>query len=245
MRLRHAWRTLDADSAFTFRLGADFLDIGGAQTQSPSLASIFEPDGHVFLSVGALNPRRKNQALILDAFEMLWERGSPAQLLLIGPKGSFAEGLVRRLRRHAEWGRRLHWRESVSDSDLDFAYAHASGLIAASVDEGASLPLVEASRRGAPLFASDIPAFRETVGDGARYFHRRNPAALVALLEDAAGTPTGAAGPSRVAVPTVSWQESTDEMVEGLARVATVKSALRGRVRRTARTLADARRLLR
>ena len=244
LQLRHPWRTIDGDSAFSFRLGSNFLGTADPQRPSSTLGLIFNPGRRVFLSIGALEPRRKNQALILDAFDMLWEHGCRDELLLIGVKGWQAEGLVRRITRHAEWGRRLHWRESVTDEDLAFAYSNATGIIAASVDEGAALPLVEAGGLGVRLFASDIPIFHEIAGDRAQYFHRRKPEALAALLQDASLGSSAVADRREPPAPWASWGDSTDELMEGLARVATVKRDLRQRMRRSTRILADARRLL-
>jgi glycosyltransferase involved in cell wall biosynthesis len=112
--------------------------------------------------VGTLEPR-KNQAQLLDAFELLWDRGLESGLVLVGSRGWLSDDLQARLGAHPMSGRRLHWLRQATDHELVRLYRRAAGLAALSEDEGFGLPLREAQWFGCPLIARDIPVFRETV----------------------------------------------------------------------------------
>lgn len=117
-----------------------------------------------FLMVGTLEPR-KGHADGLDACEALWQSGVDANLVVAGRRGWMTDALVARLRRHPERDRRLFWHEDVADPELQALYAGSTALLALSHGEGYGLPLVEAARHGMPVFARDLPVFREVLGD--------------------------------------------------------------------------------
>jgi glycosyltransferase involved in cell wall biosynthesis len=121
------------------------------------------------LAVGTLEPRKGYSAL-LDAFEILWMRGSDAKLLIVGAPGWKTDPLQQRIRSHAEIGRRLYWLSAVDDDGLTALYAEASFLVAASYGEGFGLPVLEAIARSCPVLARNIPAFRAHARFGLRYF---------------------------------------------------------------------------
>lgn len=194
-----------------FLLGADFAP-GGASDASPRLLAALGPAS--FLMVGTLEPR-KGHGKVLDAFERLWERGVDARLLVIGREGWLVDGLVRRLRGHAELGRRLHWLEDADDGELMAAYRRATALVAASRGEGFGLPLVEAQQAGLPVIAADIPVFREVAGDTARFYPPGDVPRLVEILEACSANP-----PARlVGYRWRSWQEAAEDFMSQLAEV--------------------------
>ena len=92
-------------------------------------------------------------------------------------------GPQRRIGRHPEFGKRLFWFENVSDSELDYCYRQAAGLITASVAEGFNLPIVEALSRGCPVIASDLPVHREVGGAYAAFFPVEDAASLAGLIQ--------------------------------------------------------------
>ena len=57
--------------------------------------------------------------------------------------------------------------DRISDVELSDLLHRASVAVVASFDEGLSLPVIEAVHAGTPVVASDIPAHRELVGQGA------------------------------------------------------------------------------
>ena len=141
-----------------------------------------------FLMVGSLAPNKRH-ADALDAFELLWGRGSQATLVILGRPGWLTDHVVARIRTHPENGRRLRWLDDSGDEELTAAYRDAHALIAASEIEGFGLPVVEALVRGVPVIASDIPVFREVAGDWAEYFEMGNPHSLADKVEKAACRP--------------------------------------------------------
>lgn len=132
------------------------------------------------LMVGTLEPR-KGHADALDLCEALWQRGIDVNLVVAGRRGWMTEALVARLKTHPERHRRLFWHEDVGDAELGALYAGSSALLALSHGEGYGLPLVEAARSGLPVFARDLPVFREVLGDYPQYLAGRAEAWAPAL----------------------------------------------------------------
>ncbi|AMR68628.1 glycosyltransferase family 4 protein [Aquipseudomonas alcaligenes] len=158
------------------------LDLIGDDARPPQeLADLFA-SASVYLAVSTIEPR-KNHEYLLDAFELAWGAGSEACLCIIGRIGWKREALIKRIREHAEFGRRLFMFNDVTDSGLQYAYGHARALVFASHDEGFGLPLVEAMQRGLPVMGSDIPVFREIGGDYMAYFDLSSPQALADLVQ--------------------------------------------------------------
>jgi len=171
------------------------------------------------LMVGTLEPRKRHlQALA--AFTLLWQRGWQVNLVIVGRAGwqhlpaelqRDIPELLRALRGHPESGRRLFWLDGASDEYLERLYAAARGLLAASIDEGFGLPLIEASVKGLPVLARDIPVFREVAGDGARYFSGESAADLAKAIED--WIDAGFGPKADAAVPPVTWKQSAAELL--------------------------------
>ncbi len=124
-----------------FRLGAGLEN--GAPRARPALASAFAPPPGPFLCVGTLEPR-KNHARLLEAFEILWGRGSGAKLLIAGGRGWLCGDLLRRLGEHPERGRRLFVFHDLDDAELSYCYRNSRALVFPSLYEGF------ADRRSAP-----------------------------------------------------------------------------------------------
>ncbi|SHE36594.1 Glycosyltransferase involved in cell wall bisynthesis [Desulfacinum infernum DSM 9756] len=164
-----------------------------------------------FLCVATLEPR-KCQAQILGAVEELWRQGMDVNLALVGQKGWKTEGLIERIEHHPEKEKRLFWFEGISDEYLDQVYAASTCLIAASLDEGFGLPVVEASRHGLPVVARDIPVFREVAGDNAFYFTGQSPGDLAQALKDWLDLYQAGKNPDSQKIPWMTWRESTERL---------------------------------
>jgi glycosyltransferase involved in cell wall biosynthesis len=81
----------------------------------------------------------------------------------------------------------VHRLGAVSRSDLEGLYAGALALVAPSYAEGYGLPALEAAACGTPAVVSDLPAFRETLGDAALRVPAGDEAALAGALGRVAG----------------------------------------------------------
>ena len=120
------------------------------------------------LHVGTLEPR-KNITTLLDAWELVRERGGVLpSLVLCGKFGWKTEELRRRVRRGEEQGWLLH-PGYVSDEEVAALYGEAMFVVFPTHYEGFGLPAVEAIRSGTPLLCSDIPVLREVAGEAAIY----------------------------------------------------------------------------
>ena len=94
---------------------------------------------------------------------------------------------------------------TTSDEFLDQIYASANGLLAASLDEGFGLPLIEAASKGVPILARDIPIFREVAGEHARYFQASTPDLLASAV---ASWVEEGFQPASTHMPCLTWRQS-------------------------------------
>jgi glycosyltransferase involved in cell wall biosynthesis len=168
-----------------------------------------------FLAVSTLEPR-KAQTQILDALEQLWADGHDVNLVLVGQAGWKIETLITRLDSHPENGKRLFWLRGISDEYLELVYKASTCLIAASINEGFGLPLIEAARHGIPIVARNIPVFKEVASQSAHYFNGETGEDLAkALVEWLQLNHVGAA-PSSAGVKWTTWQQATENLKTAL-----------------------------
>lgn len=135
------------------------------------------------LMVGTVEPR-KGYDRAIDAFERLWGSagdGAP-DLVIVGKPGWKTDALQQRIREHSEYGRRLHWLESVSDEALTAFYEASDAVFLASYDEGFGLPAVEAAMHRRWALVRDLPVFREKALPNLRFFDDDGPEALAPKL---------------------------------------------------------------
>lgn len=107
----------------------------------------------------------KNWSRLATAFEEsgLWKTHV---LVSFGPPPTSGE---RKAVQASEAAGRLLW-QGGSDDDLADLYAAADCFVYPSLTEGFGIPLVEAARLGCPVACSDIPPFREVLGQQAHFF---------------------------------------------------------------------------
>jgi len=170
-----------------------------------------------FLCVSTVEPR-KGQQQILEAIELLWECGTDINLVFVGQQGWKVETFADKLQDHPELDTRLFWLQGISDEYLNKVYKVSTCLIAASVDEGFGLSLIEAASHGIPIVARDIPVFREVAGEHAEYFQGKSGEELAEalkkwLLKFDAGKHT-----SSREMPWSTWQQSTEKLKTALVK---------------------------
>jgi glycosyltransferase involved in cell wall biosynthesis len=168
-----------------------------------------------FLCVGTLEPR-KGQRQIVEAIQLLWNEGLDVNLVLVGRQGWHVEAQVETLRNHPEKSQRLFWLQGISDEYLEQVYSASSCLIAASINEGFGLPIIEAARHQIPIVARDIPVFREVAGDAAFYFTGESPQALATALKGWIGLQQEGRHPKSDQLRWLTWQESTAKLKSAL-----------------------------
>jgi glycosyltransferase involved in cell wall biosynthesis len=164
-----------------------------------------------FLCVSTLEPR-KGQQQIVDAIQLLWKEGFDVNLVLVGQQGWKIDLLAETIRNHPEKDHRLFWLQGISDEYLEQVYAASSCLIAASLNEGFGLPLIEAARHGTPIIARDIPVFREVAGENAFYFTGDTPLGLANSLKDWLSLHQKGLHPKSNQLRWLTWQESAEKL---------------------------------
>ena len=153
------------------------------------------------LYVGALEPR-KGISTLAGGLAVARGMGMEMPLVVVGQgrERSLLEGLPG-----------VRFAGDAGDDDLSAWYAGAAALVLPSLLEGFGLPPVEAAAFGVPTVASDLPALRETLGDG---FIAVPPGDAVALGEAMFSAATDSALRRRVgesaaeAVGRLSWEQS-------------------------------------
>lgn len=168
-----------------------------------------------FLCVSTIEPR-KRQRQILEAVEQLWRDTIDINIVFVGHQGWKTEALTDRLRTHAEAGHRLFWLQGISDEYLEKVYAASSCLIAASLNEGFGLSLIEAARHGLPIIARDIPVFREVAGEHAAYFQGESAQDLAAALKTWLEKYRAGQHPSSTGMLWATWRQSTEKLKAAL-----------------------------
>lgn len=188
-------------------LGSDLVASLPTSGLPPHADSIVELMGErpAFLMVGTIEPRKAHRQ-VLDAFEHLWAQNIDVSLIIVGKAGWMTEDLALRLEQHTEAGQRLLWLQGISDEMLEHVYRNATALIAASVDEGYGLPLIEAARHGVPILARDISVFREVAGPHASYFKGEDRIALADAVRQWLDERLRGAIPDSTAMPQRAWQ---------------------------------------
>ena len=165
------------------RLGCDFTPSAGdgdPEAGEGDLGTVLRRGGYL-LCVGTLEPR-KNQALLLDAFDALRDEIAGLTLVLAGRSGWLADDLVRRIQEHPLFGDRLFWLQGIPDAILKRLYRRAGAMVYPSLYEGYGLPVVEALAAGTITLCSDRGALPETASGFAELFDPTSAGELVALL---------------------------------------------------------------
>lgn len=132
--------------------------------------------GKFFIYVGNFYPHKNVDNLIKAFFDLPI---SNYRLILIGPKDYFLNRLLR-FNIKLEQSNRIVFHQTDSANDLVFFYRNAQALIHPSLSEGFGLPLVEAAYFNLPVIASNIPVFKEILGD---QFLSFNPESVADIKE--------------------------------------------------------------
>jgi len=175
---------------------------------------------NLVIMVGTIEPRKAYQE-VLEAMELLWDRGSDLSLVIVGREGwkhlpdekrRNIPTIVEKLGRLSEETDRLLWLSDASDDVLTLAYKNADLLLCASVGEGFGLPVTEGLRYGKHVLARDIPVFREVGGEGVSYaaWHGAEALAsaiLMAIEQKSRATTLHYSSP-------ITWQTSAEEALK-------------------------------
>jgi glycosyltransferase involved in cell wall biosynthesis len=140
-------------------LGADF-------TGSPRRRAAPAKASRRIVCVGILEPR-KNQGVLLDAFESLRREGVDIELHLVGRVNPhFGWPLRRRVEELSGRWPGLHHDQGLGDDELAELLGSARATAFASIAEGCGLPLLESLWMGVPCLCSDLPPLAENAAAG-------------------------------------------------------------------------------
>lgn len=177
-------------------LGVELAQASAARLPDLDLAAGY------FVVLGTIEPR-KNHALLLD----VWERmaatapfASPSaaggeglpRLLILGNRGWAEPRLLARLDAGVAGVSVL---SGVDDAAVSWLLGHAQGLLFPSLAEGFGLPALEAVAAGTPVIASDLPVFRELLGDAATLLNPRDSVSWLETVRALATDQRGRAAP--------------------------------------------------
>lgn len=110
----------------------------------------WRPDRRTFVALGSID-QRKNQHLILEAFQQLWNEGVDAQLTLIGTTfASVNVGWLEEAQAHPLF----RWLKGATDEQIRRELATARCTIYVSEAEGYGLPPVESLAVGIPVIST-------------------------------------------------------------------------------------------
>jgi len=126
-----------------FALGGDGLNIEKQK---------FDANKNLFAYIGTIEPR-KNVAVILEAFEALWARGSEGELVIIGRLDSRSARELPILKRLESEARFKHL-GTASDNDIREVMRKARATLFVSSAEGFGIPPIESLSAGVPIIVS-------------------------------------------------------------------------------------------
>jgi glycosyltransferase involved in cell wall biosynthesis len=176
--------------------------------------------GRFLLVVGTLEPR-KNQRIVVDAFDRLRADHPDLGLVLVGKEGWMVDDLVARIRSHPDYERRLLWFGGIDDAELSWLYEHAFLSIAPSMYEGLGVPVIEALAHGCPTIASTGGALPEAGAGSTELVDPEDTDGLVALirlhLDDPAHHAAAVERAARYEPPT--WSQTAEVVSQAIRTV--------------------------
>ena len=208
----------NVDTSPYFQIESNHIgnDLEGSQPSTgrpPNADTVLEKIGATptFLCVSTIEPR-KQQHLILKAVELLWATDQDVNLVLVGRPGWKTEELTTYISSHAELDRHLFWLDGISDEFLAEVYDASCCVVAASLNEGFGLSLVEAAKHGKAILARNIPVFREIAGGHAQFFEASGPEDLANVLRRWLVKFQKGNHVSSEGLKSPSWQQSTQNL---------------------------------
>lgn len=121
--------------------------------------------GDYFLFVGAIEPK-KNVSRLISAY---LESGSNRPLVIAGGLGWQYDNDVKLMKDSQARGRRVHYLDYVSRTDLVKLLRGARSLVFPSLYEGFGLPVLEAMMVGTSVITSNTSSLPEVAGEAAEY----------------------------------------------------------------------------
>jgi glycosyltransferase involved in cell wall biosynthesis len=170
--------------------------------------------GPYLLFVGLAGPHKRLDWLVSQLVAARHTLPAGTRLVAVGGYAAASEALRAAQSQNPAAADLVIHTGRVDDATLAGLYSGAAALVSASVAEGGGLPAQEALACRCEVIVTDIPAFRETLGDAARYFAAEDADGFVDLARQAL---TGTAAPLAPAFRPYSWHESAKDLHRMLA----------------------------
>lgn len=140
-------------------------------------------DRTYFVILGTIEAR-KNHLTIIEAWhEIVARMGDQApHLIIIGQRGWEAAESIAILDDLGPLQGHITEMAGCSDQEMHQLLAGAQAILMPSFVEGFGLPVIEALQQGVPVIASDLPVFREIVGDIPTYVRPDDQRAWVSAV---------------------------------------------------------------
>jgi len=136
----------------------------GAKLADPSFAEVptnLDLSRPFFVVVGTIEPR-KNHKLLLDIWQRLAKKPDAPQLFIIGQRGWNNRDVFDQLDQGLDSVTEL---PNLTDGAVTALLQRAQALLFPSFAEGYGLPAAEAAKLGVPVICSQLPVFREVLGE--------------------------------------------------------------------------------
>ena len=198
----------------------------GITTAAPIPAPVpgLDPARPFFVILGTIEPR-KNHALLLDVWDRLADTHTPEtlpQLVIAGSRGWRNSAVFERLDTQPPGVIEV---SGLSDAALADLMHRSAGLLLPSHAEGYGLPPLEAASLGVPVVVSDLPVFRETLGDYAVYLDRTDVYSWMETIERLANshrqeeTCVGKKAAAHAPLGVASWESHFNAVLNNVCQV--------------------------
>ena len=167
------------------------------------------------LAVGPVQPY-KNLDLLVRVFSMVRARGFPHRLVIASGGQAVPSSLRRLAEDNGISGEVCFIERFLTREELVALYSGATVFVHPSSEEQFSLTVVEAMSCGAPVITSDLPSFREQVGDAGIVVEVNNPSHLCESICTVLSDPSRRKEMSRRSLERshmFSWPDSARKML--------------------------------
>lgn len=160
------------------------------------------PSSLQVVAVGTIEPRKNFTAAADICKAMTASLGIPVHLHIVGRTGWGLDADILAKEPHVT----LHG--ALPDDEAGAIIEASDFLMSTSSAEGLGLPLLEAQHAGLPVIASDMPVFREVLGDSGLLVDTGNPSAAAAAVAALCKSPDWRARCAQEAIANVArWNE--------------------------------------
>ncbi len=170
-----------------------------------------------FVVVGTIEPR-KNHLLLLRIWRELAQSGhAPMPRLHVVGKRGWENKQVFDILDHCPIVRdHVTEHNDMTDGELAALLQGARALLFPSFAEGYGLPLAEAVAAGVPVIASNLPVFREVVGDTVAYIDPLDAEGWLAAVMELARKPRAESG-NHISASFPGWESSATNFLNLIA----------------------------